>query len=433
MQSRSETISVCVVDYGPGRNLMMRYRDPLSGKHVARSTGTRDRREAERAAAVWQDELTTGRYAAPSRVTWQQFKERYLAEKASTLAPATQEAIHVAFGHLERVLNPDRLVKVTAAAMSRFAAELRKGTPRTEKRKEKGLRDATVARQLRHIKAALRWGARMGFLAKAPEIEMPRFKGQSLARSRAVTTEEFERMLAAVPKVRRRDAAAWQRFLRGLWLSGLRLREALALSWDQDAPFAVDLTGKRPVVRIFAEAQKARRDEILPLPPDAAALLLETPADRRQGQVFRLVNLATGQPIPAGEVGRAVSAIGRKAGVVTNKDDGKFAGCHDLRRAFASRWCRRVSPSVLKRLMRHRSIATTEAYYVQLDADELADELWADFGAAEGKTAAAGNTLGNTQWTGDDCEGPGNRRNPLPHKLAEAGVEPARGLPPTGF
>ena len=33
-------------------------------------------------------------------------------------------------------------------------------------------------------------------------------------------------------------------YLRGLWLSGLRLGEAVALSWDQDAPFHADLTGR---------------------------------------------------------------------------------------------------------------------------------------------------------------------------------------------
>jgi hypothetical protein len=48
--------------------------------------------------------------------------------------------------------------------------------------------------------------------------------------------------------------------------------------------------------------------------------------------------------------------------------------------------------AVLRRLMRHSSIATTMAYYVDLDSAEVADQLWADYG----NTPAAGNTLGNT-------------------------------------
>ena len=48
-------------------------------------------------------------------------------------------------------------------------------------------------------------------------------------------------------------------------------------------------------------------------------------------------------------------------------------------------------PAVLKRLMRHASINTTMAYYVDLDADEVAGDLWAKFG----NTAAEGNNSGN--------------------------------------
>ena len=95
-------------------------------------------------------------------------------------------------------------------------------------------------------------------------------------------------------------------------------------------------------------------------------------------------------------VGRLVERIGRAAGVKVgtriarklNKKTGQrepvevpvFAGCHSYRRGFGSKWARRVAPSVLKRLMRHNSIATTEGYYVHLDASEIADELWTKYG-----------------------------------------------------
>ena len=44
-------------------------------------------------------------------------------------------------------------------------------------------------------------------------------------------------------------------------------------------------------------------------------------------------------------------------------------------------------PAVLQRLMRHASIETTMKYYVDLEADELADGLWDDYG--EGRTETA--------------------------------------------
>ena len=46
----------------------------------------------------------------------------------------------------------------------------------------------------------------------------------------------------------------------GCSLSGLRLSEALALSWDEGAPISVCMAGKYPALRIQAEAQKNHRD-----------------------------------------------------------------------------------------------------------------------------------------------------------------------------
>ena len=64
-----------------------------------------------------------------------------------------------------------------------------------------------------------------------------RAKGAKLAKARPVTAEEFERMLLKVPAVVGDEAAeSWHRFLTGLWLSGLRLGEAMTLSWDETPP-----------------------------------------------------------------------------------------------------------------------------------------------------------------------------------------------------
>ncbi len=69
-----------------------------------------------------------------------------------------------------------------------------------------------------------------------------------------------------------------------------------------------------------------------------------------------------------------------------------FAGAHDLRRAFCSRWAKKVMPAVLQRLARHANVATTMAYYVSLTADEIGADLWATH--ATGKNQE-GNIFGN--------------------------------------
>ena len=384
-------IVVKVNSYGPGRPLALVYVDPISGRKKAKSASTTDWREAERQAGELEKELRAGRYCPPSKVTWQQFRKRYETEKLAGLSHNTALAWGTAANHLQRVLNPDRLCKLTPQAMSRFAAKLR----------EEGTGEVALGTYLRTLRAALGWAVDQGMLAAVPKMDAPRRGG---ARARAVTAEEFDRMLAAVPKVRPDDSAAWIRYLTGLWLSGLRLEESTVLSWEQDAPFAVDLTGRRPAFRIAAAAQKARRDERLPMTPDFAEWLLATPEAERVGPVFRLDGTFTRTAIDHKHVGRLVSFIGRKAGVVVGtaekrkRVDGKlttttvkkFASAHDLRRAFGTRWAKRKMPAVVQRLMRHASISTTMKYYVTMDADSVADELW-------GRDWDSGNTSGNTR------------------------------------
>ena len=67
--------------------------------------------------------------------------------------------------------------------------------------------------------------------------------------------------------------------------------------------------------------------------------------------------------------------------------------------------------------MRHESIQTTLKYYVGRKAQKTAEVVW--------KTQESGNTFGNRPQN----QAAENCRN----SVAEAGIEPARGLPLTGF
>ena len=369
-------IQVTVVKYADRKYLMMRYIDPITGKQVARSTRTTRRRDAERIAAKWEAELQDGRYRPASRISWGEFRDRYEDEKLSSLADNTAGATATAFNHMERIINPQRLATLTPTVLSRFQAKLR----------QEGMKDTTIATHLRHLHAALSWAVSMGILPTVPDFHMPkRAKGLTLMRGRPITAEEFERMTAKVPKTRPRDADGWVYYLNGLWLSGLRLEESTILSWDEDEPFAVDLSGRRPRFRIYAEAEKGHQDRLLPMTPDFAEFLFETPTAKRTGHVFKLHGLYNGKQMTSARVGRVVSEIGEAAKVVVNKAEGKFASAHDLRRSFGTRWAARVKPATLQFLMRHKSIETTMKYYVSQDADEVADELWSQYDIAHGR------------------------------------------------
>ncbi len=220
------------------------------------------------------------------------------------------DATDSAFNHLESVVNPKRLAAISSPVLSQFQAKLRKA----------GMKDTTIATHLRHIRAALSWGVSMGMLPKVPEMHMPkRVKGLTLMRGRPVTAKEFKKMLAVIPKVRPKDTDAWTYYLNGLWLSGLRLEESTVLGWEEDSPIMVDLSGRHPRLRIYAEAEKGHQDRFLPMTPDFAEFLLKTPKGKRTGFVFKLHGLYTDKQMTSARVGRIVSAIGKKAKVVVNK------------------------------------------------------------------------------------------------------------------
>lgn len=373
---------VAVVRYPDRPYLVLRFTDPLTGKHRTRSTRTKIRREAQRLAAKWETELGNGQYRPPCNITWDVFRERYEAEKAPSLALNTANATATAFNHLERVTSPKHLGTIGAAVLSQFQAQLRR----------EGMKPTTMATHLRHLRAALSWAVSMQMLPSVPDFHMPaRPRGVSLMRGRPVKSDEFERMLALIPRVRPRDKAEWEFFLRGLWLSGLRLDEAVCCRWDQEAAFAIHLSGRHPKFRIFAEAEKGRRDRLLPMTPDFAEFVLQVPVRDREGHVFPLNGRYTKRQMTSARAGRIVSDIGRLAGVVVNNADEKYASAHDLRRAFGTKWAARVKPATLQLLMRHKSIETTMKYYVEQDADVVADELWAEYGDVRRKSQSKGN------------------------------------------
>ena len=178
---------------------------------------------------------------------------------------------------------------------------------------------------------------------------------------------------------------------------GLRLSESLSLRWD-DAPGAivVDLSGRRPMLRIPSEAQKARRDTLLPVTPDFAALLESVPEGQRRGRVFKLLAV-DGTPAVTSRriVGPIVSAIGEAAGVVVDERQKggetirKFASAHDLRRAFGQRWAAKVMPTMLRELMRHTDVGTTMKFYVGQNAETTADAVWATLVGTLGDTSVS--------------------------------------------
>jgi integrase len=412
-----DTIKVHVVKYPDRDHLVLRWKDPITGKPRCKTSGTSRRREEERVAAKVEHEIMEGQHGPASRMGWSDFRDYHERHCLSAMKQKSVDAYAAALNIYQRFHQPERLSEITAARITAWQTHLR-----TE-----GKSESTIACYSRHLKAVLNWAKAQGLLAVVPKITMPkRVKGAKVMKGRPITTEEFERMLEATEGIVGVEAAeSWKFYLRGLWLSGLRLAESLLLEWGGNTPGAlvVDFTGRRPMLRIPAESEKGGQDRLLPMAPEFAEFLMATTEAERQGRVFKLIGKRWADArMQADWVSRVVCRIGCKARVVVDQrerrlvvdartkrkratddvetaDDGikrKYASAHDLRRAFGLRWSSRVMPAVLQQLMRHESIDTTMRYYVGRDADAVADTLWDAF-----ETNARGNKTGNMRSVSD--------------------------------
>ena len=373
----------------PGKtNFYLRYKCPITGQIFSKSSGTKSENDARKKAGEWQAQLKAG-IAARTSTRWEAFRDAYESHKVSGLRPRTQDKALGALNVVQQLMNPDDLRRITPQWMQLLVERLRKSDRAP----------ATVESILRHFKAALNWAHEQSLMLTVPKIpRQNKVRMAKLMKGRPITTEEFERMLAAVETVwpdfkhdrndanlRRKEQRSSIKFLlHGLWLSGLRLGEALNLTWDQwDDGIWVDMTGEFVKLRIPAEAEKGGQDRLYPVTPDFAELLRLIPATSRTGFVFNPI-LSRGVCRRTDTVSKAISLIGESAGVKVDAKPSKesggkpkpvWASAHDLRRAFGYRWSRCVNSMVLRDLMRHASVTTTEKYYVGISADDTSRML----------------------------------------------------------
>ncbi len=277
----SEEIKVTVVKVGDNRPLSLRWIDPTT--HVRKFKSATDPQPAGgRAGRGKAGSRLEGRQEVNSpKMPWQDFAVRYTESELPGKSVNTRQQVETVFNHLERICSPRRLGDVNESALLTWQQTLR----------AEGKREATLASYRSHLRAILAWAVRQKYLPRLPEFpDKPKVtKGESPAKGRAISKEEAERILAKTARVVGKPAArSWRRLLIGLWWSGLRLGEAVALEWYTPGArgFCVDLSGRRPMFIIGGEAEKAGCNRLLPMAPEFARFLDKTPEAERRGKVF---------------------------------------------------------------------------------------------------------------------------------------------------
>jgi integrase len=301
-------------------------------------------------------------------------------------------------------MSPDTLTRITEKWLARFHSLAKK----------RDVSAYTVRKYFQHLQTALKWAKEQGLIKSVPVFPKQTKqtqRGAKLMKGRPITGEEFERMLATVEKSlaavpstspsavakkqktapKKRQSRTWspvrvkaaaeslRHLLRGLWLSGLRLGEALSLTWDQWADgIRVNVDEDQDVcLMIDGGNQKNRQALTYPVVDDFAEFLLAVPENEREGFVFNAMAVSGAVSRRVDTVSTWIVDIGKAAKVKVDEKDGseKFASAHDIRRAFGTRWAKIVPASLLQQLMRHSSIETTMSFYVNITAKDTMSEI----------------------------------------------------------
>lgn len=374
-------IHVCLMKRAGRRCYEVQWTDPITERKRTKTTNETDRRAAERVRARVEVELNDGRGDSVHKLTWTEFVEAYRLGKVNPMKPGSQESINGTISHINKIVKPARPTALGVPQIREIEAALLR----------KGLKPVTIHRHLAAIRRMLEWGRKRNYLQRLPEIDPPKFKQRQ--KSRPITEAEFESMLAELPNIEPAlDVERWTWRLRGLWLSSLRITEAIALHWTDPTEFCVDLDGEFPVFQIQADLDKGTETRVFPMAKDFAQYLAAVPDIDRTGHVFDFT-FPDGRLMSRWDVTRIVTDLAKRAKVVVAK--GQHAGCHTFRRSFGERWSWKVKPRTLKLLMRHKTAATTEQYYQSHDTQETAREVWAAMGGDARTTQRATNKVAN--------------------------------------
>jgi integrase len=317
-----------------GSNWKERWR---STKTTVKKVADQQRRELER-------ELDAGK-RAEAEMSWPDFVKDFLG-KHETRKPATTLALYKhCLEKFGQVGKPRRLAKITHTLLEDFAI----------KRLQDGAAAASVNRDLRHLRAALRWAKRRGYISEVPE-----FKGVFIREDRKkpviIPEEDFMEIIKATRKpdlaLKYCSADWWRVFLYVAYYLGLRRGEILGLTWGQVSLETLE-------VHVLAPTSKSRKERVVPIAPEVAGILRQWRESQPQA--------TSGDPLlpwPRDDYRSLYDdwhTIQKAAGI----SDGDHYVPKNCRSTCASELIAANVPTVVvKDFLGHASVATTETYYI---------------------------------------------------------------------
>jgi hypothetical protein len=159
-----------------------------AGKKRSKTVGTKSVAEKYRQQTI--AKLSLGLTTTQERKRWDEFRKQFTEVILSAKSPSTATLYTDSINAFERIINPVYMDSIDTAAVDTFRAKRAKeaanapirrkagsktpAKPKAAAKKPRTVSPATVNRDLRHIRAALRKAWRWGYLPQPPEVTMLR-------------------------------------------------------------------------------------------------------------------------------------------------------------------------------------------------------------------------------------------------------------------
>jgi integrase len=330
------------------------------------SKSFKSRKEAERFAESQQQEVRQGKGDAPQPVSLKAF---YNEHKQLTVGNVARKTLHMQLATLKLLaglVSWERPIhRITAKDIERFRSNRMAG----------GIAPATANREVKTLRRLFNLAIVRGYLLQGgnPCGGISLLK---IGRKRPpyCSAKDFEALSS------RTKDAMWRAMLVVIYTTGLRLREALNLTWG-DIDFAagqVHVTRRTDDGFIQAWTPKDHEMRSIPLPRLAIDLLTQwqTQAPEQCPYVFmdhgrwdyfrQQIHNNTwraGQDL-TNNVLRRFKTICRKACV------GPYT-VHDLRRSCITNWAKELPIHVVQQLAGHSDIKTTQQFYLSVRPEDV--------------------------------------------------------------
>jgi integrase len=330
------------------------------------SKSFKTRKEADRFAESKQSDVRGGKADPPAAVPLRDYYREHQELMKGNLAPKTLHMQLATLGLLGESLGWNcPLHRIAMRDIERFRAE----------RSATGIAPASANRELKVLKRLFNLAIVRGYLPQGqnPCASVPMMK---VGRKRPpyCAPEQFQALCGKA-----RDPLM-QALLVVLYTTGVRLREALHLTWA-DVDFAnaqLHVTRKSANGLVQAWSPKDHEMRSIPLTPQAISFLAawQSTAPEQCPYVFmdqgrwdyyreqvKAGRWALGRDL-VNNVLRRFQRLCRKAGV------GPFT-IHDLRRSCLTNWAQQLAIHVVQQLAGHSDIKTTQQFYLSVQPEDV--------------------------------------------------------------